>query len=214
MRKSEIKKEFKEYILSGHPCIMAETVFTMDQVDLQVYSGLGTEEPVENMLHDIGKYLDQYDPNSNDFYTFIAVFPESGTMSEVEFEEALWSQLQLLHLEDPISWDEEVSADPDSPSFSFSLLGNAFYIVGLHPNSSRLSRQSPYPTLVFNLHRQFEKLREMGSYKTIRDKIRKRDRKLQGNNNAMLEDFGKASEARQYSGRQVTDSWKCPFHHK
>src|SRR5690606_40704217 len=102
-------------------------------------------------------------------------------------------------------------SDPENDNFSFSLGGKAFYMVGLHPNSSRKARQSPVPAIAFNLHWQFEKLREMGAYYTVRDKIRERDKDLQGSINPMLEDFGETSEARQYSGRKVGEEWKCPF---
>ncbi|WP_417943206.1 YqcI/YcgG family protein [Flagellimonas chongwuensis] len=48
----------------------------------------------------------------------------------------------------------------------------------MHPKSSRMARQAPFPTLVFNLHWQFEKLRELGTYKRVRNAIRKRDKPL------------------------------------
>jgi FPC/CPF motif-containing protein YcgG len=83
----------------------------------------------------------------------------------------------------------------------------------MHKKSSRLSRQFEKPMLIFNLHRQFDELRASGQYTRLRDTIRTRDRKLQGDNNPMLADFGENSEARQYSGRQVGPEWKCPFHH-
>jgi FPC/CPF motif-containing protein YcgG len=35
---------------------------------------------------------------------------------------------------------------------------------------------------------------------------------LQGTVNPMLAEFGEQSEARQYSGRDVGEIWKCPFH--
>ena len=105
-----------------------------------------------------------------------------------------------------------MSDDPKDENFSFSIAGKAFYVVGLHPNSSRKARQSPYTTLTFNLHWQFEKLREMGTYQKVRDRIRDRDVALQGSINPMLEDFGNNSEAKQYSGRKVDKEWKCPFH--
>ena len=125
----------------------------------------------------------------------------------------LWKQLQLLHEADDQEWDKSVSNDPENSNFSFSLAGKAFYMVGMHPHSSRKARQSPVPALAFNLHWQFEKLREMGTYQTVRDKIRERDTELQGDINPMLQDFGENSEARQYSGRKVDGDWKCPFHH-
>ncbi|HKJ80258.1 MAG TPA: guanitoxin biosynthesis heme-dependent pre-guanitoxin N-hydroxylase GntA, partial [Prolixibacteraceae bacterium] len=111
-------------------------------------------------------------------------------------------------------WDETVSADCTDDNFSFSVLNHAFYIIGLHPNSSRKARRSPYPAMVFNLHWQFEQLREMGTYKQVKETIRQRDIEFEGSINPMLDDFGDRSEARQYSGRAVDDSWKCPFHHK
>jgi FPC/CPF motif-containing protein YcgG len=67
--------------------------------------------------------------------------------------------------------------------------------------------------MIFNLHWQFEKLRDMGVYQRVKKRIRKADEKLQGSINPMLDDFGDSSEARQYSGRAVDSNWKCPFHH-
>lgn len=81
----------------------------------------------------------------------------------------------MLSSLDKVSWDHQVESNPAHKEFSFSLLGKSFYIVGMHPKSSRLARQIPYPALVFNLHWQFEKLREMGTYSYIRNKIRKRE---------------------------------------
>ena len=93
-----------------------------------------------------------------------------------------------------------------------ALQGKAFYIVGMHPESSRIARRSPYPSIAFNLHHQFEKLRHMGVYPNVRDKIRERDKNLQGSINPTLQDFGERSEARQYSGKATKEDWTCPFH--
>lgn len=54
----------------------------------------------------------------------------------------------------------------------------------------------------------------MGKYTTVKKRIRKRDKKLQGTINPVLKDFGKDSEAKQYSGRSVGNDWKCPFQSK
>lgn len=213
VKKIELKNKFEKFILDNdHPCIMAKTVFSMDQVELHSYSDFGTLATARKILADLEKYLSEYDFESNDFKTFIAVFPESPIYSEIGFEKVLWKQLENLHKLDEKDWDSAVSEDPESEHFSFSLNGKAFYIVGMHPGASRKARQSPYATIAFNLHWQFEKLREMGSYETVRDRIRDRDMELQGSINPMLQDFGADSEARQYSGRKVEKDWKCPFH--
>lgn len=210
--RKKIKIEFNDFILGkDHPCLMAQTVFSMNQVDLRVYENFGSRITAQKILADIKEYLLRYDFESNDFLTFIAVFNGKREFTECQFEKKLWQQLQLIYEEDDRDWDETVQRDPENENFSFSVGGKAFYVVGMHPGSSRIARQSPYPALTFNLHWQFEKLRNMKTFETVRDKIRERDRKLQGDNNPMLEDFGKKSEARQYSGRKVGEEWKCPF---
>ncbi len=206
--------QFEEFILgNGHPCLMAQSVVRQKNLVVKEYGRLGDPRPSQILLKDLEDYLEAYNPEAKDFYTFIAAFQDQP-YSEDEFEKKLWQQLQNLHNCDPKDWDEQVDSDPNSLHFSFSLLGHAFYIVGMHPNSSRLARRSPRPCLVFNLHEQFEKLRNLGAYETTRSKIRERDTRLQGSVNPMLNDFGHSREAMQYSGRTVGSDWKCPFNPK
>ncbi|PVW16248.1 guanitoxin biosynthesis heme-dependent pre-guanitoxin N-hydroxylase GntA [Marixanthomonas spongiae] len=211
---SQLEKEYHQFIVAhDHPCIMAQSVFKMGAVELHSYNSFGTKKTARNLVADIQAYVDGYDWESNDFVTFLAVFPTAHFTSETAFEKQLWEQLQHIHESDTKAWDETVSNNPEDDTFSFSIAGKAFYIVGMHPNSSRIARQTPYVTLAFNLHWQFEKLRKMGSYDTVKQRIRERDKALQGSINPMLEDFGSSSEARQYSGRKTEKEWKCPFHH-
>ena len=88
----------------------------------------------------------------------------------------------------------------------------AMYVIGMHPKASRLARTVRYPTLVFNLHEQFERLRACGKFETMKQRIRAREMAFQGSINPMLRNFSESSEACQYSGRVVPDSWSCPFH--
>jgi FPC/CPF motif-containing protein YcgG len=214
LNKVSIVQEYKDFILKRkHPCVMAKTVFMMDKYQLQTYESR-TDDSLNLLLNDLENYLNAYDFESNEFESFIAVFPNMPADSEIQFENELWKTLQRLHQLDDQEWDERVSSDPENPNFSFSLKGRAFYVIGMHPNSSRIARQSPYPTFVFNLHWQFEKLREMGTYQKVKSMIRKRDKKLQGSINPVLKDFGDDSETKQYSGRNVEAEWKCPFHPK
>ena len=209
------ENRFKKFILDeDHPCIMSKTIFSSKNYQLQTYEGLGSKTAAKKIVEDLKIYLEGYDFSTNDFFSFLAVFEDEADYSELEFEELLWKQLQSIHNIDPKKWDSTVSNNPTDKTFSFSILGKAFYIVGMHPNSSRNARKSPLPTLVFNLHGQFEKLREMRVYDRIRDTIRKRDVQKNGSINPMLVDFGNRSEAPQYSGRAVGDGWECPFKHK
>ncbi|RXJ44314.1 guanitoxin biosynthesis heme-dependent pre-guanitoxin N-hydroxylase GntA [Gelidibacter gilvus] len=212
---NEIEEKYKNFIVKQkHPCIMANAVFAMNKYHLKIYGKLSSAENTASVLKDIEAYIEHYDFDSNEFESLIFCFKYENIQTEEEFEEKLWQFLQRLHDNDTTAWDPRVSEDPNNSKFSFSLKGRAFYIVGMHPKSSRLARRAPYCTIVLNLHWQFEKLREMGTYQTIKKRIRQRDKRFQGTINPVLRDFGKDTEAKQYSGRAVENNWKCPFHQK
>ena len=210
---ASIIEEYKDFITGkDHPCIMAKTVFAQQEYEFSVHEELGSKSSAKILLEELESYIKEYNFSDNRFKSFVAVFNETEVATEIEFENLLWRQLQFMHDADSVAWDPRVHSDPADKNFSFSLGGRAFFVVGLYPKSSRMSRRAPYPTLVFNLHWQFEKLREMGVYERVRDKIRKRDEDLQGSINPMLADYGESSEALQYGGRYVEKTWKCPFH--
>jgi uncharacterized protein len=149
----------------------------------------------------------------SEYATFVAIFEGPQQTDEIQFEKLFWQQLRGLHELDAahFDWDPNVRSDPTDPLFSFSLGGQALYVIGLHGNSSREARRFPWPALVFNPHEQFERLRADGKWKRMQETIRARDLELQGTINPMLSDFGEESEARQYSGRAVEENWRAPF---
>ena len=148
------------------------------------------------------------------FRSFAVIFEGPDHLDEVAFERALWTRAQSISDKDVWrgqSYDDAVSHDPDSPHFSLSFGAEAFFIVGLHPNASRPARRFGRPAMIFNLHDQFEILRAQEKYEAMREKIMVRDEALAGSRNTMLTRHGVSSEARQYSGRAVSDDWRCPF---
>lgn len=201
----------REFILDDHPCVMAQSLVADENLTIKDYGNIKKSKTPSQLLKDLDVYLESIDEADKKFQTFIATFENDIFETEIEFENALWQLLNKLNKIDPNAWDPTTSADPSSSKFSFSLLGNSFYIVGMHPESSRKARSAPFPMIVFNLHSQFEMLREAGRYTRVRDIIRRRDKEFQGSINPMLEDFGANSEARQYSGRKVEENWKCPY---
>ena len=215
-KNSDIEEEFEKFIVDAdHPCLMAQNVFRQNQLRMHCYGKLNDPANTNRILVDIDHYLANYDFSDRKFYTFLAVFEKQEELSEVEFEHQIWQQLQRLHDADDQPWDPTVGNDPNQKDFSMSLRGKAFYVVGLHPGSGRAARRAPYAAIAFNLHWQFEQLRELGTYYILRDKIRQRDVERHGSYNPMMEDFGaNSSEAKQYSGRTVDKSWRCPFSHK
>ena len=126
----------------------------------------------------------------------------------------MWDRIQSLSdkddwLQQP--YDDAVSANTDDPHFGLSFGGQAYFVVGMHPNASRPARRFERPVMVFNLHDQFVQLRASQRYERMRKTILDRDKALAGNINPMLQRHGEASEAAQYSGRQVGNDWQCPL---
>ncbi len=199
----------------SYPCLAAKASFNTAAYRVGIYSGLADEEVTEGLCHDLLTFIREKNSLDSRFTSFIAIFDSPAPGNELEFEQLLWKQLSLLDKRSKkhYSWNEEVSSSPENKDFSFSFGGQAFFVVGMHPKASRMARRFAYPLMVFNPHEQFEALKEEGLFDGFKKQIRKRDKALQGSVNPMLEDFGAASEARQYAGRKVGAAWKCPFNH-
>ena len=197
----------------GFSCVAAKGAIQSGGYRFGYYRALADARVTAGLARDLCAFAAEYDHISANYKTFVAVFG-GEVHDELHFEQQLWSQLQQLHALDAQhhEWAPGYSSDPQDATFAFSFAGWAFFVVGLHPRSSRISRRFSQPALVFNAHRQFRELRASGRFERIQALVRERESALQGSLNPNLAQFGERSEARQYSGRAVEDSWKCPFH--
>lgn len=194
------------------PCVGAKSALAQEQLEFIRAGDLREGRDDARLLRGVADFIARC--ASRDLFTsLVLLFETTPNLDEVDFESALWERLQALHEMDAPDnpWDPSVSCDPDAPDFSMSLGGQAFYIVGLHPGSSRPARQFACAALVLNLHSQFETLRAEGRYERLRTAIAARELEFSGSRNPMLAVHGQASEARQYSGRAVGPDWACPF---
>ncbi|MCW1429872.1 guanitoxin biosynthesis heme-dependent pre-guanitoxin N-hydroxylase GntA [Novosphingobium sp. JCM 18896] len=210
-----LKDAFEHFVRdSAFPCVGAKSALSRGTLKTvgcwSIVSGWDDVKIHRELL----AWAKDYRKNPGLFRSIAFIFAGPDNLSEHDFEEALWKRVQSLADKD--AWlaqpyDERVSHDPEDPHFSLSFGGEAFFVVGLHPNASRPARRFARPTLVFNLHDQFEQLRAEGRYERIRETILDRDVDLAGSINPMLARHGEVSEAAQYSGRAVEDGWRCPF---
>lgn len=196
------------------PCVGAKSALAKGQMDILVARDVRSAWDDMRISPALGETVRKYREDRAIFRTLIIVFEAPALLSEEEFEAHLWARAQSLSDKD--EWlgyrpDPSVSSDPDDPHFSLSFAGEAFFVVGLHPNASRPARKFESPAMVFNLHDQFEVLRDQQRYDKLRSSILARDLEYAGSMNPMLARHGESSEARQYSGRVVDESWKCPF---
>ncbi|HEX8329297.1 MAG TPA: guanitoxin biosynthesis heme-dependent pre-guanitoxin N-hydroxylase GntA [Hymenobacter sp.] len=210
---NEIEEYFGFITNKDFPCVAAKTALTWNQINCLVVDHLACPKDDAAILEFIYQFVDTYRQSEKFYHSAAIIFRGPTVPNEAMFEELFWQRLQSLANLDARHYghDKRVVPDPASPEFSFSLKEEAFFVVGLHPGSSRAARQFKYPTLVFNAHAQFEQIRTNGRYDTLRDTIRTRDVNYSGSVNPMLQNFGAASEVYQYTGKVYDDAWKCPF---
>lgn len=221
-REERIRDAFNTFVSDPrYPCLAARGLVERNRYRLAVCGPLGSPEATRALAPVLASFAGdatratEGQTDGETLSALLAVFIGRPPNGEAAFERRLWTQLQQLHeRDDPASsWDPAVSDDPEDPHFSFSFAGTALFVIGLHSYSSRAARRFEWPALVFNPHAQFERLRRDGHFDRLRDRIRARDRALQGTINPNLSDFGERSEARQYSGRDTSaTAWTCPFH--
>ncbi|MEO9021084.1 MAG: guanitoxin biosynthesis heme-dependent pre-guanitoxin N-hydroxylase GntA [Ginsengibacter sp.] len=212
--KENIIEDFYSFIRNeSFPCVGAKAALTRNNIRVMVAEHFDRCDNDQEILSFAYNFIEEYRKANSGFHSLVIIFKDPVDVEETLFDEMMWRRLQSLRDLDAIkfTYDRRVSSDPTSPSFSFSLMEEAFFIIALHPFSSRLARRFSYPALVFNPHAQFEKLRRTGIYERIKKINRVRDIRLCGSINPMLKDFGESSEVFQYSGRQYNDQWKCPL---
>ncbi len=211
-----LAEEFRQFVReTTFPCVGAKSALATDGMFFIIASDIGSTWDDLHIHHQIARFvkLAQWAPDI--FKSCVLLFEKPVLLDESAFEQALWRRLQSLSDKDGwlgFAQDEKTSTDPDNADFALSFAGESFFAVGLHPGASRPARRFRTPAIVFNLHKQFRKLRAEGRYEKMRATILSRDEKLAGSVNPMVARHGEISEARQYSGREVDDGWRCPFH--
>lgn len=208
-----VETVFADHLASNvFPCLAAKTAHARNQVTHVVAGNIRCGDDDRRIAQSIQAFAARRKPE-HVFHSLLIHFPDSPAMDERQFEGSLFARLQGIHDVDYASfaWDPDVSSDPASDKFSMSVGGQSFYVIGLHPGASRAARRLPHPAMVFNLHAQFEYLREQGRYDRLREAIIERDVAMNGSPNPMLAVHGQSSEALQYSGREIDGPWECPF---
>ncbi|WP_374029283.1 guanitoxin biosynthesis heme-dependent pre-guanitoxin N-hydroxylase GntA [Bdellovibrio bacteriovorus] len=214
------RASFTELITSfanrkNYPCVAAIHSINKNEYDVGHFGELGVGSESLRLARELLKFRDEQENTGEQYLSYIAVFEGPDNLSEEEFEKRLWLELSYLTSHEELSseWDPAFSSDPRDKDFCFSLGGSAFFVVGMHPKSSRKSRQFPYPMLVFNIYQQFRDLRAAGKFEPMVKTIRERDKLFQGDVNPMVEKYDNTWESIQFSGKNNPPDWQCPFQH-
>jgi FPC/CPF motif-containing protein YcgG len=198
----------------NYPCIAAQHSLRRDECMIELFRGFGSGEGWRALRAGLLGFIEEQKRSGSGFLSYWAVFEESPViLGEEEFESALWRELSCLTSEEEkfADWKEGKCLNPQDTEFRFSLAGSEIFVVGLHPGASRRSRRFYAPTLVFNVFTQFEQLQVKGHYEGMVRTIRARERQFEGTVNPMVEQHGETWETVQFSGRNNSSKWKCPF---
>jgi FPC/CPF motif-containing protein YcgG len=213
-----VKEQFRQYIMSKNfPCLSAKIAFRRNTFCFGFYDILASKHTTKLLWHHLIDFINRQSffwANNDIFTTYVACFRTPKDVNEVVFETLLWKQLQLIHAEDVengMKWAENYSDNPTDPNFGFSVGGRAFFIVGLHPNSSRKARQFSTPVITFNSLDQFTNLRQLKMFTNIQQVVRNADLRQNKsiNPNLILNDNN--SDAFEYSGKLIQSGWTPDF---
>lgn len=197
------KIDLSTFILQpSFPCIMAKSVINQGFFHTFSLPDL-SKESVKNALDKMYDFISEMQAKNVNLSSCAIVLEDESLKDFNVFESKFWEFLKELNIIDKKFYkpDPEVDSDPSSSNFSYSIKSESFFIIALHPDSPRWARRFKYPSIVFNPHKQFEKMRKNGTYLKVRDLIRKKDKLLQGCENSMLQNFGEKSEVYQYLGK-------------
>ncbi len=199
------------------PCVAARAAVAKQQLQCFTAGHMACPKDDKAILQFLYDFISSFRSATHPFHSAAAIFQAPGDATEQAFDALMWQRLQAISDLDAehFTYDKRVNANASAPDFSFSLMEEAFFIIGLHPNSSRPARRFSYPALIFNPHAQFEQLKAANQYSKMKLIVRRRDTAYSGSVNPMLQDFGEASEVMQYSGMQYDRNWQCPLkiHH-
>jgi len=198
----------------GFPCVGAKSALRLGQITAMEagnFRSSAADTEIHSALSLFGRELAGADIPMR---SFICGFHRTEIMTEEAFEAQLWRYLQALHdidIRRRVGWAPGISQDPTSTEFNMSVDGRAYFVIGLHRGASRAARRFCRPALIFNSHDQFETLRADGRYDSLQAEIRGREVEHNGGVNPMLGDHGRRAQAPQFSGRNVSVDWRCPF---
>lgn len=202
------------------PCVGAKSAlarggaFSRGGMNLLVARGIDTTSDDDRIYAALLALICRYRQPPELFWSFAVLFDSDAPGAEEAFETSLWTRIQSPADRDGRlgqRHDPRIAEDPEAPAFSVSLGGEGVFIVDLNPAASRPAQRFAAPTLVFNLHDQFQRLRAEGRYERLRDGIVARDVAFAGSPNPMLAQHGERPAARQFGGRTIPDDWACPF---
>ncbi|MFC9825372.1 guanitoxin biosynthesis heme-dependent pre-guanitoxin N-hydroxylase GntA [Streptomyces erythrochromogenes] len=201
----QTETRFRELLLGGsYPCLGGVGAVRRGDYRLHRHPPLGSAAAVAQCTANLTDLLRDFPVEACPVAVMVAVFDGPADLDEAAFETLMWTQLDGMRQTAGPPLPDLAGRDDNDPAFGFG--DRDFFVVGLGPSASRHARMFLWPTLVFNALTHSVQLHSEGRHNRMRDRIRARDIRLQGNLNPNLA----RSSLAQFSGRDVGDNWSCP----
>lgn len=180
-------EEIRNFLTRDYPCTPALKSFNGGQLIVhEMVSDMNQAPSIEVHLREL---RERYYKSKEQYLSLWITFDEHP-VTEEEFEKNLFKVLAPFRVGDEYFYET-----------------SRLFVVGMHPNASRMARKFPLNSIVINLWEQFDTLK---GYQKLVESIRNRDVDYSGSVNPMVAKHGDDFEEIQFSGKNNPDDWKIP----
>ena len=81
----------------AYPCIAAYHALKAGDIHTEIYGSMGTQQSTLQLADALTRFSELQIELQSPYLTYVAAFSASKFLDELSFENALWSQLQMLH---------------------------------------------------------------------------------------------------------------------
>jgi len=128
--RSALIEDFRSFVAApSFPCVGAKSALTRQRLEFEVCDSLGSSASADVLRESLARFSERHPDPGMDPVSFVAIFRDQVT-GEDDFHKRLWMQLQAIHDLDVAEhpWAPDVSDDPGSSDFSFSVASRAFFV--------------------------------------------------------------------------------------
>jgi len=147
---------------SDFPCTFSQNAFRRELLQFSFVDQTG-EDGLAAAMGELGQYVEAcqaWDGKVNSARPLLMIFSHdaAGCQTLGQYHDLGWQALQYWHENDPSSWPEDVSVEPESSFWSFCFAGTQLFVNMSAPlHKRRKSRNlGRYFTLVINPRERFD----------------------------------------------------------
>ncbi|WJV62685.1 YqcI/YcgG family protein [Pectobacteriaceae bacterium C52] len=197
--------EFNNILNNGHfPCLFGRHAFKNTSLIFTFVTQQNPQSDLINSMMNYTKFVRDV-PVKQRLYSPLVLFFEKQDFQCLAQEHAFaWSQLQMIHDNDPANWPDNIPSEPDNHLWSFCFNGIELFINISCPHHLKLKSRNLGNHIVFiiNPRKNFDILASNQDEKGIKVRERIRNRVCNYNNGIVPDELGFFGSSHNYEWRQ------------